>query len=1028
MSPWTLGPSQALTGPKGRRLVRRVVRKRRRTTLLAGNASTEFPVSRLGSTAVVADGSLEDRKLDEAQEPGKLSRKLLRHLAPQKADGRSDVSALSSEATVGLPTNETCDSSSRCRVPSYNEGIGPQNGLKNPGIFQHSSELTGDVTSPNAIHGSVWTKGELTETTVTHSIAPGLLDWLFARGVNNGLSGKESAAKKDGIFRYKTDPSANPETKSSDNWQEQSSRVSITGTGFSTAAESHKPTSKDSKNRSSAFPDHINGVEKATTLSSHQMVTDSAPRAETFRKLLGRDNVTSLISTSSPSQTTLEASSGRYRVIGTDKGVEGNASLSYVPQNVSSVTADKEMHSNGNRFSGSVDEPFTFSPEGDIGGRRAGSGAKASSLDLRDEWTTTTEPERLSLQSTRTLAPGGHSASVTGGVKKEAQRNVGGATRSQEVDVSSEYGGLKRDTVRGAAGSGRNGRLDQPAVRDIPGRSTELEQTTIEANVTDVAKAVSSRSSGSHELHMTSSVEERVGSSTKRSRIGDAEANTSGNSVQTATSKGYTPSLEHTQEAPRLINSAESHNFSEPTEVGPTENLPRNAEYVSASSRDQRGAAISNPTSSIRTSPTMNLSSITPLSHLGVIRNVSVVSGAPKTELSKTPTTRASTRRRLKLETTQHNTAPEVLELTSPTGTISSKAQGHTLPNKLHIMCSIGATYPGPYPVRLCDKIMIKDAVTFDQVRIKFTVRSYDAFLALKAQQVQRGSFKIVGLMTWRNIEQFRLLNPSSDAFVEKVERLLLRINLDGLCMDLAGVTRGNIMAYRHILRDMRVRLMDTKFLCSLFDYNVLYKASFQDLLSLLRVFNTTVIHQSVQSISNMETSVPNALRHLTRRKYSLTAALELAMEIRGTSRHRGVCWTLTPWGMEYRLLLPTEATGVGVLARFVRSAVSGSDLCTTYQKLPRAFDNMTATWYFVNDTKWIAYDDRNSLEQKIPQLLAAYAPDCVFVEDVQRDDARGVCDRPFPLVSSLQGMLAEALKYTTHVAASSTTASSLAL
>ncbi|KAL3244219.1 hypothetical protein MRX96_018846 [Rhipicephalus microplus] len=265
---------------------------------------------------------------------------------------------------------------------------------------------------------------------------------------------------------------------------------------------------------------------------------------------------------------------------------------------------------------------------------------------------------------------------------------------------------------------------------------------------------------------------------------------------------------------------------------------------------------------------------------------------------------------------------------------------------------------------------------------------------------MQRGSFKIVGLMTWRNIEQFRLLNPSSDAFVEKVERLLLRINLDGLCMDLAGVTRGNIMAYRHILRpivagkaaptkarptaffpqDMRVRLMDTK------------------------VFNTTVIHQSVQSISNMETSVPNALRHLTRRKYSLTAALELAMEIRGTSHHRGVCWTLTPWGMEYRLLLPTEATGVGVLARFVRSAVSGSDLCTTYRKLPRSFDNMTATWYFVNDTKWIAYDDRNSLEQKIPQLLAAYAPDCVYVEDVQRDDARGVCDRPFPLVSSLQG------------------------
>ncbi|KAK8785910.1 hypothetical protein V5799_007718 [Amblyomma americanum] len=115
-----------------------------------------------------------------------------------------------------------------------------------------------------------------------------------------------------------------------------------------------------------------------------------------------------------------------------------------------------------------------------------------------------------------------------------------------------------------------------------------------------------------------------------------------------------------------------------------------------------------------------------------------------------------------------------------------------------------------------------------------------------------------------------------------------------------------------------------------------------------------------------METSVPNALRHLTRRKYSLSAALELGMEVRGTSHHRSVCWTLTPWGMEYRLLLPTEATGVGVLARFVRSAVTGADLCTVYGMAPRFFDNLTASWYLVNDTKWIAYDDQKSLEKKV--------------------------------------------------------------
>ncbi|XP_077534296.1 uncharacterized protein LOC144146206 [Haemaphysalis longicornis] len=341
--------------------------------------------------------------------------------------------------------------------------------------------------------------------------------------------------------------------------------------------------------------------------------------------------------------------------------------------------------------------------------------------------------------------------------------------------------------------------------------------------------------------------------------------------------------------------------------------------------------------------------------------------------------------------------------------------QGHALPERLNVVCSMTTTYKGPYPVSLCNVIVIKDAVEFDQTRVMFTVRSYDAFLSLKALQYGH-SFKIAGLLTWRNIEQFRLQEPSSDALVDKVRRLLLRINFDGLCVDLAGVTRGNIMAYRHILREMRVNLMDEKLLCSLFDYNVLYKASFHELLSLLRIFNTTVIYRSVPSISRMETSVPNPFRHLSKKKYSLDAALEFAMEVRGPSHHRSVCWTLTPWGMEYRLLLPTEATGVGVLARFVRSAVPGSDLCSVYKNTPRSYDNLTASWYLVNDTKWVAYDDYQSLRIKVPQLLAAFAPDCVYVDDVQRDDPLGVCgERPFPLVAAVRDIFTEVLRHTTR-------------
>lgn len=60
-------------------------------------------------------------------------------------------------------------------------------------------------------------------------------------------------------------------------------------------------------------------------------------------------------------------------------------------------------------------------------------------------------------------------------------------------------------------------------------------------------------------------------------------------------------------------------------------------------------------------------------------------------------------------------------------------------------------------------------------------------------------------------------------------------------------------------------------------------------------------------------------------------AAMDLAMEVRGSSKHRSVCWTLAARGMEYRLLVPKEANTVGVLARFVRKPVDSSDVSNPF-------------------------------------------------------------------------------------------------
>ncbi|KAG0413835.1 hypothetical protein HPB47_009020 [Ixodes persulcatus] len=270
---------------------------------------------------------------------------------------------------------------------------------------------------------------------------------------------------------------------------------------------------------------------------------------------------------------------------------------------------------------------------------------------------------------------------------------------------------------------------------------------------------------------------------------------------------------------------------------------------------------------------------------------------------SAVPTERSTTG-----TTTPTVAAVEVLKLTPPpnlNGTINFKAKGHTLPAALTIYCSVGATYAGPFPVGLCDRIILKDAVGFDKKNTRFIVRTYDAFMSLKRLQT-KSNFKIMGLLTRRKIEQFRLQESSNDAFVEKVEGLLLRINFDGLCLDLAAVTRLNHLEYRHILKN---------------------------------------------------------------------AAMDLAMEVRGSSKHRSVCWTLAARGMEYRLLVPKEANTVGVLARFVRKPVDSSD---------------------------------------VHDLLTDYRPDCAFIADVDLDDVQGLCRGiSFPLINTVREVFNKTLRDT---------------
>lgn len=50
---------------------------------------------------------------------------------------------------------------------------------------------------------------------------------------------------------------------------------------------------------------------------------------------------------------------------------------------------------------------------------------------------------------------------------------------------------------------------------------------------------------------------------------------------------------------------------------------------------------------------------------------------------------------------------------------------GRPVPESLSVYCSVPAVYSGPFPVDICDKIVLRDAVVFDQTRVKFLVRSH---------------------------------------------------------------------------------------------------------------------------------------------------------------------------------------------------------------------------------------------------------------------------------------------------------------
>lgn len=73
--------------------------------------------------------------------------------------------------------------------------------------------------------------------------------------------------------------------------------------------------------------------------------------------------------------------------------------------------------------------------------------------------------------------------------------------------------------------------------------------------------------------------------------------------------------------------------------------------------------------------------------------------------------------------------------------------------------------------------------------------------------------------------------------------------------------------------------------------------------------------------------------------------AMDFATEVRGYSKHKSACWSLSPKGMEYRLLVTGEDNGVGVSARYVRKAVDMSDVSTLRSRVGFPLWNVYISW-----------------------------------------------------------------------------------
>ncbi|KAK8785911.1 hypothetical protein V5799_007719 [Amblyomma americanum] len=897
-----------LTGPKGRRLARRLVRKRRTTTTAVSREPSATSTDSTGDERPeVSNHDQDAREQDESHKlaehvweiiartpivpPGRtegarrtsLTPTLSGRQSPKRLRNPEELGSVAENTTAYIvPTNESCYNSSRCRSSSHDSGGGSREARGSDVMEPAAATL---LRSPEPFFDSTGTgkssrkagiDGEPTQTVEAYTTTADLLDWLFAHGINNMWSGKVPSESEHGAQpRVSEDTQtthsvnteahtgdrtpqhlpvamtsgvesltdiASPESarSSPDRFVRVSERLFDTKTAC-TPPDVHSAVNTFDVESFRKFPNRAAAGESASSNEDHISIPHSrlylSDMASTFTLSDG-------LSSSLTPPAALSRSKESFKKPGVAEPAENAVPRPNSPSSHEfPLEANNETHANDGKLSGFTGEPLSLStkPESgnenadlnsggaiDLGGNESDDGDDDDSEDddddddgdadntsgnssKKDAWPRSGlfhsftrsqgilsgTPRRNYRNDDKNVAGFNRpfAATFEKEAKVEAHMPTPGNEGSAAIDKSSEPSPKLEDVLRehDVDSNVKNGTLEPttilaevtrivdlhsvpPASINLSGQSSTDGQVEI-TSATSGQTATGESAEASYDTAQPSSAD--LNSSPEQSDDRDRQLR-SGSSPEAAMTQGTTVQSER-EPVPELKAKAENFKPSTVSEVAST----TVTETVGTTFSDgienttQKGSERDAHFTSSSYSGSMNHS----LSSLSESENISVVPASSRTEQTEKTSSEASTRRR-KFETTRHDTAPDIVDLTSPTGTISYKA--------------------------------------------------LDAFLALKAQQMGR-RFKIVGLMTWRNIEQFRLVNPSSDSFVEKVERLLLRINFDGLCMDLAGVTRGNILAYRHILRDMRVKLMDTKFLCSLFDYNVLYKASFQDLLSLLR-------------------------------------------------------------------------------------------------------------------------------------------------------------------------------------------------